>query len=174
MSDDPRREGEINLMDALRRALPADHHTCHEINPPFPYPCKACATERSEALAAPVYPTAIHADSAGVAPLCGPSLGQSPHVSDGVNLEHPAQAIQGANRPNVFAPDAIVDAAYVAGQMDAQATEREKWKIGSGGTIKAMSRQFFAKAYEEIGQLRAENARLRTALEALRKEQEHD
>lgn len=47
-----------DLMDALRRAMPPHWHTCHDMNPPFPGPCKACETERAEA---PVYPTAIHA-----------------------------------------------------------------------------------------------------------------
>jgi hypothetical protein len=40
----------IDLMDALRRALPKIWHTCHDMNPPFPGPCAACERERSRYL----------------------------------------------------------------------------------------------------------------------------
>jgi hypothetical protein len=33
------------------------------MQPPFPGPCEACEHERAEALRAPVYPSAIHADN---------------------------------------------------------------------------------------------------------------
>jgi hypothetical protein len=35
----------VDLMDALRRALPRLWHTCHDMNPPHPGPCVACAAE---------------------------------------------------------------------------------------------------------------------------------
>jgi hypothetical protein len=41
----------VDLMDALRRALPRDYrlqHTCHDMNPPHPGPCAACDAERTD------------------------------------------------------------------------------------------------------------------------------
>jgi hypothetical protein len=28
-------------------AMPRTHHTCHDMNPPFPGPCAACAEDRA-------------------------------------------------------------------------------------------------------------------------------
>lgn len=36
----------VDLMDALRRALPRLWHICHDMNPPHPGPCAACAVDR--------------------------------------------------------------------------------------------------------------------------------
>lgn len=40
-----------NLINALQNAFvrEVDHgpHTCHDMNPPHPYPCKACEVERA-------------------------------------------------------------------------------------------------------------------------------
>jgi len=56
---------------------------------------------------------------------------------------------------------------FVAGQMDAQGHAAEKMKIGSGGTVLAMSWRFLSEARSlmdefesEIAALRAENERL--------------
>lgn len=39
----------VDLIKALRRAMPPHWHTCHDMNPPFPGPCTACETERAAA-----------------------------------------------------------------------------------------------------------------------------
>ncbi len=49
----------------------------------------------------------------------------------------------------------LITQAFVSGQMDAQATELEKWKTGRGGTIKAHSTRTYELAQETAGKLRA-------------------
>lgn len=50
--------------DVVPRSKPRRlEHVCHDMQPPFAGTCAACEHERAEALGAPVYPTAIHADN---------------------------------------------------------------------------------------------------------------
>jgi hypothetical protein len=44
----------------------------------------------------------------------------------------------------------IEDKFFVAGQMDAQGREAEKWKVGSGGPVLAMSRRLLEEARADI------------------------
>jgi hypothetical protein len=64
----------------------------------------------------------------------------------------------------------IEDKFFVAGQMDAQGHEAEKWKIGSGGPVLAMSKRLLDEARVLLAELEAENTRLRAQLESQARE----
>jgi hypothetical protein len=67
-----------------------------------------------------------------------------------------------ADTPSAGSPETLdvllerlITQAFVSGQMDAQATELEKWKTGRGGTIRALSTRTYALAQETAQSLRA-------------------
>jgi hypothetical protein len=48
--------------------------------------------------------------------------------------------------------DQMLTQAFVSGQMDAQATEQEKWKVGAGGTMRALSQRIYQQAQDTAEQ----------------------
>jgi len=50
----------------------------------------------------------------------------------------------------------LEDRFFVAGQMDAQGTAAEKWKIGSGGPVLALSKRMLGEARALVAKLKAE------------------
>ena len=68
----PRCGADTDAPERTARRRDEHPHTCHDMNPPFPGPCRACVLE------APVYPTAIHAAEPTTCRRCGePSNGRT-------------------------------------------------------------------------------------------------
>lgn len=71
------------------------------------------------------------------------------------DLEHPpARNTGGESNPNLWTE--LEDKFFVAGQMDAQGTEAEKWKTGNGGPVLAMSKRLLRDARGLVAKLKAQ------------------